>query len=84
MVLDAGNFITNDLQTRMMNQRNLKLKPGDGTVIYRSAAHCLVTVSYFCLILIVIGVTIIAKAKFLLLSYSRVHPNNFIGIINHC
>ena len=33
------------LQTRMMNQRNLKVKPGEGTVIYRSSTHCLVTVS---------------------------------------
>ena len=37
------------VQTRMMNQRNLKVKPGNGTVIYRSAAYCLVTVSYLVL-----------------------------------
>jgi len=42
----AGAVASNPIdvvKTRMMNQRNLKVKPGDGTVIYRSAAHCLVT-----------------------------------------
>ena len=67
----------------MMNQRNLKLKPGDGTVIYRSAAHCLVTVSYFNLFNIVIRINLqfVVKAKFLLLLCRRVHPNSFILII---
>ncbi|KAJ7323385.1 hypothetical protein OS493_031860 [Desmophyllum pertusum] len=42
----AGAVASNPIdvvKTRMMNQRNLKVKPGDGTVIYTSAAHCLIT-----------------------------------------
>ncbi|XP_068686633.1 kidney mitochondrial carrier protein 1-like isoform X1 [Montipora foliosa] len=45
----AGAVASNPIdvvKTRMMNQRNLKVKPsGAGIVIYRSAAHCLVMTS---------------------------------------
>ncbi|XP_074633249.1 kidney mitochondrial carrier protein 1-like isoform X2 [Acropora palmata] len=42
----AGAIASNPIdvvKTRMMNQKNLKVKPSDaGAVIYRNAAHCLV------------------------------------------